>query len=207
VMFPLPLDIATHLRNLRFTHRERAISFLPREGGCLFKRSRNPPGGIRFQFTDCSRERFVLAQFRQEVNVIGSSVYDQRDSAFASDRAAQVFVDSRPDCRLYPRLSTLGRKDNVIQEVAIGGTHTGGPFRRLFSGALLFVDTVPGVPLRSTPRFSLSHPLGAWLDQRRRRSGVKPGVERSGAPGNCYGRNRQPLKRGDGNGATSTSEL
>jgi hypothetical protein len=59
-------------------------------------------------------------------------------------------------CRRQPWLSPLCRKNNVIEQVAVGGTHLGGPFRRPRSGAASSLDYIPGVPLRSTPGFSPS---------------------------------------------------
>jgi hypothetical protein len=96
----------------------------------------------------------------------------------------------------------------VIEQVARGGTHIEGPFRRPFSGALSFLHVTPGVPLRSTPGFILPHPSGAlaltascfsWcaeFDQRRRREGVEPGTKRSGAPGGNRVHIFKPLTRG-----------
>jgi hypothetical protein len=142
-MFLPPLDVATHLRNLRLTHRERAISFLLRESCGLSKRSRNPPGRIRFQLTDKLRERLVLPQFRENVNVIGSSIHDHRDAIFRADSPAKILMNSRTDCCRHPRLATLCREDDVIEEIAIGGTHRNAPFRRPSSGAWLFFDITP----------------------------------------------------------------
>jgi len=196
VMFFLSFDVTTHLRNLRLAHRERAISFLPRESCGLSKRSRNPPGRIRLQLTDKFRDRFVLPQFRENVNVIGSSIHDYRDAIFRADSPAKILMNSRTDGSRHPRLATLCREDDVIQEIAIGGTHRNAPFRRPSSGALICSDDTPGVPLRSTPGFIPPHPSGAVIlvapsstwraesNQRPRREGVKPFIPPhcSGAP-------------------------
>src|SRR5437764_7230963 len=161
MMLFLPFYVTPHPRNLRFAHRERAVTFLPRESQCLFERARNPTGRVRLQFTDKLRERLVLPQFCQDVNVVGGSVHNQCDSPFTADRAADVFVNPRADRRNHPRFAVLRRKHDVIQEVAIGGTHAMTPFRRPCPGALLPSHITPGVPLRSTPGFILSHPSGA----------------------------------------------
>ena len=198
-MFFLPLDVSAHPRNLRLAHRERAISFLPRKRATFLERSRNPAGGVSFYFTDKFRERFVLPQFRQDVNVVRGSVYGQRDSAFVPNRSAEVFVNPRAIRHRHQRFAVLRGKHNVIQQIAMGGTHSERPFRRPLSGASLSSDDIPGVPLRSTPscssaalhcpgvplrstpRFIPPHPSGAL--QRRRRAGLKPRVERSGTRG------------------------
>jgi hypothetical protein len=65
------------------------------------------------------------------------------------------------DCGRHPWFAALRRKNDVIEQIAIGGTHTEGPFRRPCSGASLFLDNTPGVPLRSTPGFTPAHPQGA----------------------------------------------
>jgi len=162
MMFLLSLDVTMHFRHLRLTHRERAISFLPRKSRCAFERSRNPARRIRFQFTDDLGDRFVLSQFRQDVNVVRSSVNDQRDSLFATNCAAEVLMNSGTDCCRQPELATLCRKDNMIKQIAIGGTHPGTPFRRPLSGALFFLHHTPGVPLCSTPGFSSGAPSGCF---------------------------------------------
>jgi len=163
MMFFLCLDVTTHLRNLRLTHGESAISFLPGESRSGFEGSRNPTGGIRFQFAYHFGERLILPQLRQDVNVISGSVDDQRDSILFANRSAEVLMDSRSDCCREPRLPTFGRKDNVIQKIAIGGTHGQGPFRRPCSGAVFFLHITPGVSLRSTPGFIPSHHSGALM--------------------------------------------
>jgi hypothetical protein len=163
MMFFLSFDVTTHLRNLRFAHRERAISFLPRESCGVAKRSRNPTGRIRLQLTDKFRECLVLPQLRQDVDMVRRPINNHRDSVFVADRTAQILMDPWSDCRRQPWLSVLCRKDNVIQEIAIGGTHRNAPFRRPFSGALIFSNDTPGVPLRSTPGFIPLHPSGALI--------------------------------------------
>ncbi len=212
-MFFLSFDVTTHLRNLRLTHRERAISFLPRESCCLSKRSRNPTGRIRLQLTDKFRKRLVLSQFHQDVNVISGSIHDYVDGIFRADSPAKILMNSRTDGGRHPWFALLCRKDNVIEKIAIGGTHRSAPFRRPSSGALTFSNDTPGVSLRSTPGFIPPHPSGALIlrtpesvlparshpsPQRRRRAGLEPGAGRSGAPENCDSHNRQPLKRGGG---------
>jgi hypothetical protein len=100
----------------------------------------------------------------------------------------------------------------VIEQIAIGGTHSDGDFRRPLSGAFVVRNNTPGVPLRSTPGFIPSHPSDALIPsvpgfalgsqrkpsfQRRRRAGLKPGAEQSAAPGH-HVHIFEPLKRGDG---------
>jgi hypothetical protein len=99
----------------------------------------------------------------------------------------------------------------VIQKIAIGGTHSGGPFRRPYSGAMSCLHTTPGVPLRFTPSCS-SAPLHCRLYsaappalfsirpgiQRRRRAGLKPEAKPCGAPGNREIQFSKPLTRGGG---------
>jgi hypothetical protein len=171
MMFFLPLDVAMNLGDLRLTHRERAVSFLPRKPRGIFQCSRNPTGRVRLQLPDGFRNRLVLAQFRQDVNVVGSSVDDQRDSAFITDCTAEVLMNSGTDCGRQPRLTFLGREDDVVEQIAMGGTHSDADFRRPSSGALVVLDTTPGVPLRSTPRFIPPHPPGAsWICRGWRRS-------------------------------------
>src|SRR5687767_8498868 len=74
MMFFLSLNVAVHLRYLRFTHRERAISFLPSESCGFLERSRNPTRRIRFHLTDGFRNCFVLPQFREDVNMVAGAV-------------------------------------------------------------------------------------------------------------------------------------
>jgi hypothetical protein len=160
-MFFLSLDITSNLCNLRFAHGERAVSFLPREPGRVFECARNPGRRVRFQFPHQFRERFVLSQFRKDVDVIGSPIHNQCRAAFGPDGTAKIFVNSRPNRGLHPRFAVLRGKHNVIQQIAIGRTHTEGPFRRPCPGALLLLHSTPGVSLRSTPRFNPPHPSGA----------------------------------------------
>src|SRR6185437_15189876 len=116
------------------------------------------------------------------------------------------------------------------QEVAIGGTHGERPFRRPCSGALLFLHITPGFPSCSSAAlhcrlYSAAPPALFWIlpaairapeargnkaptrtprtsgIQRRRRGGVKPGVERSGTPGKNYQQYPEPPKGVTENGA------
>lgn len=162
-MFLLPFNITSHLGNLRFAHRERTVSFLPRESGNVFECARNPTRGVGFQFTHQFRKRLVLPQFCQDMDVIRGAIHNQGGTAFGANRTAEVFLNSRPNRRDHPWFAIFRRKDNVIQKIAIGGTHTERPFRRPLSGALSFSHDTPGVPLRSTPGFIPSHPSGAWI--------------------------------------------
>lgn len=162
MMFFLPLNIPMNFGQLRLTHRESAISFLPLESGGPFECSRNPTRGVRLQLANELRDRLVLSQLRQDVNVIGSAVDDQRDSVFVPDCTAEILMKSGTDCGRQPRLASLGRKNDVIEQIAIGGTHSNADFRRPSSGALLFLDDTPGVPLRSTPGFSSGAPSGCY---------------------------------------------
>jgi hypothetical protein len=213
MMFLLFFDVTTDLRRLRLTHRERAISFLPRESPGVFGRSRNPSGRIRFQLTDNFRNRFVLPQLRQNVHMIRRSINDHRDSVLVPDRTAEVLMNPRTDGRRQPWFTFLRRKHDVIEQIAIGGTHSDAPFRRPSSGASLFPNHTPGVSLRSTPGFIPPHPSGALIpgvpgfawtsqtdlpDQRRRRGRLERGVQRSGTPGNYRLQIFKPLARGDG---------
>jgi hypothetical protein len=50
----------------------------------------------------------------------------------------------------------------VIEQIAKGGTHNDANFRRPTSGALVFLDSTPGVPLRSTPGFNSDAPSGRY---------------------------------------------
>lgn len=185
MMFFLPLDITSRLRNLRLAHGERAVTFLPRESGGVGERSRNPAGRIRFDFSHQLGHRLVLPQFRQDVNMVRGSIHDQRNSAFVANGAAEVFVNPRAHRHRDPRFTVLRGKHNVVQKIAIGGTQ--GPFRRPCSGALSFWHITPGVSLRSTPSCS-SAALHCRLYsgappalfsmrprvQRQRRAGLKP---------------------------------
>jgi len=154
MMFFLPLDIAPDLRNLRLAHGERAVSFLPPKRPTFLERSRNPRGRIRFDFADHLRHRLVLPHSRQDVNVIRGSVHTQRDSAFAANRPAEIFMNPRAHGYRQPRFASLRRKHDVVQKIAMGGTHSERPLRRPSSGARLSCDDTPGVALRSTPSCS-----------------------------------------------------
>ena len=208
-MFFLPLDVPTDLGYLRLTRRERTVTFLPRESRDLLKRARNPARRICLHRADNLRDRLVLPQFSQNVNMVGSAVNNQRDSVLIADGSAEVLMNAGTNCGRQPWFSSLRRKDNVIQEIAIGGTHTEGPFRRPSSGAVLSLNHIPGVPLRSTSGCNPAHPSGAVIEtlrtrawpmalQRRRRDGIQPGVQRSETPGLHPPRVAQPLLRGDG---------
>ncbi len=159
-MFLLVLDVTMNPGHLRLTYRECAISFLPRESCGVVECSRNPARGVCLNFADDLGDRFILPQFRQDVDMIRRSVNDQSDSLFAANCAAEVLMNSGTDCCGQPRLAALCRKDNMIEQIAIGGTHLGASFHRPVSGALFFLHHTPGVPLRSTPGFSSGAPSG-----------------------------------------------
>jgi hypothetical protein len=161
MMFFLSLDVTAHLRHLRLTHREGTVSFLPRESRDILEGPRNPARRVCFHLTDGFRDCFVLPQLRQDMNMIGRSVDDQRDSLFIANGPAEVLMNARTNSRRQPWFAFLGRKNNMIEQVAMGGTHSAGPFRRPTSGAALFLNHTPGVPLRSTPDFNPAHPPGA----------------------------------------------
>src|SRR3954468_17059711 len=154
MMFFLSLNIASHLGNLRFAHRERAVSFLPRESGGVCEGSRDPSRRVRFQLSDKLRDGLILPELRQDVNMIGGAIHNDRDSAFTAYRAAKVFVNSRPDRPRHPRLAVLRRKHDVVKKVAVGGTHRGRRFPSPLFRGLIAPDHIPGVPLRSTPSCS-----------------------------------------------------
>ncbi len=138
MMFFLPLDVPMHFGQHRLTHRECAISFLPRKSRAVLECSRDPAGRVRLQLPDEFRDRFVLPQFRQDVNVVGSSVYNQRDTVFVPYCTAEVLMRSGANFRRQPGLAPLRREDNVIQQIAIGGTHAAAGFRRPYAGACFF---------------------------------------------------------------------
>lgn len=161
MMICLSLDVMTNLGDLRLTHRERTVTFLPRESRCVRKRSRNPSRRIRLELANELRDRLVLPQFRQDVDVIRGPVDNQGDSFFIANSATKVLMNARTNGRRQPWFTTLRRKDNVIEKVAIGGTHNWGAFRRPLSGAIPAFNYIPGVPLRSTPGFNTPHPSGA----------------------------------------------
>jgi hypothetical protein len=210
MMLLLSLDVSAHLRHLRLAHRERAISFLPRESRSLFERPRNPAGRICLHLADGFRDCLVLPQLRQDMNMIGRAVNDQCGSVFVADGAAEILMNARTNSGRQPWFAGLCRKNNVIEQVGVGGTHTGGSFRRPSSGAALFLNHTPGVPLRSTPSCS-SAALHCKLysgappalfsirpdAQRRRRAGLKPRVKRSRTRGSHINISK-PLARGGG---------
>ena len=178
MMFFLRLDVPMNLGALRLAHGERAISFLPFESRGLLEYSRNPTRGVRLQLTDDLRDGLVLAQLRQDVNVVGCSIDDQRDSSFIANRAAEILMDPRANFRRQPGFAPLRRKDDVIQQVAMGGTHADAGFRRPFQGLGSFW-IIPGVPLRSTPGFNSAAPSGCCRGSVRMRSlrrseGIQP---------------------------------
>jgi hypothetical protein len=189
MMFFQPFDVTMNLCNLRLAHSERAVPFLPREGSAFLERSRNPAGRVRLQFTDQLGDRLVLAEFREHMDVIRSSVYDQRGSAFTADCAAKLFVNPRADRGNHPGFAVLRSKHDVIQEIAMGGTHNTGPFRRPFSGAGSSFDHTTGSFATLHCRLYSGAPpaldrVAGDANQRRRRAGLKPGVQQSGTPGN-----------------------
>ena len=171
MMFFLSLDVTMNLGELRLTHCERAISFLPLEVRATLERSRNPARGIRLQLADKFRDRLVLPQFRQDVDMIGCSIDDHRDSFFVANRAAEILMRPRADFQRQPGFASFCREDDVIQQIAIGGTHSEGDFRRPFSGAFVVRDNTPGVPLRSTPGSNSGAPSGCFMGRPRMTDG------------------------------------
>jgi hypothetical protein len=161
MMFFLPLDITTHLRDLRLTHRKRPISFLPRESRGVLERSRDPTGRVRLQFADQFRNRLVLSQLCQDVNMISRSVNDQRNSVFFANRTAQILMRPGANFASEPRFATFGRKNDVIQKIAIGGTHRIAPFRRPPSGATLVGTIHPEFRFAPPRALFVSRPRGA----------------------------------------------
>ena len=162
-MFFLSFDVTIDLGQHRLTYRERAVSLLPLESRRVFKCSRDPAGGIRLQFTNQLRDCLVLSQLCQDVNVVDRSVDDHRDSFFIANRAAEIFMRSGTNLCRQPRLAPLCRKDYVIEQIAIGGTHSNADFRRPLPGLLSFGNNTPGVPLRATPGFNSGAPSGCYL--------------------------------------------
>ena len=166
VMFFLSLNVTAHLGHLRLTNRERTVTLLPRESRGILERPRNPGRRVSLDLANELRDRLVLPQFGQDMNMVRGSVHDQRDSVFTANGATEVFMNAWTNSGRQPWLATLRRKDNVIEQIAIGGTHTEGPFRRPCSGAALSLHHTPGVPLRSTPGFIPAHPAGAVAEIR-----------------------------------------
>jgi hypothetical protein len=164
MMFFLSLDVSPNLRNLRLAHGESAVAFLPRETATFSKRLRNPTRRIRLDLSNQFRQRLVLAQLRQNVDVIGGAVDDQPGSVFAANRTGDVFVDTGANRCPEPWLASLRRKDDVINEVAVGGTHRKPRFPSPPFGGSVVLTTIPGVPLRSTPGFNSVAPFGRSID-------------------------------------------
>ena len=125
--------------------------------------------------------------------MVRGPIHNQRDSDFAANGAANILVDPRPDRWRKPWLATFRRKNNVINEVTIGGARRKPRFPSPPFGGSLVLNHIPGVPLRSTPGFNSAAPLRpsaviprchcggvnspmtmARLPQRRRRAGIKP---------------------------------
>jgi hypothetical protein len=161
MMFFLSLDVTVDLGQHRLTHRERAVSFLPLESRAVLECSRDPAGGIRFQFTNQLRDRLVLSQLCQDVNVVSGSVDDHRDSFFVANRAAEVLMRPRADFWREPRFASLCRKDDVIQQIAIGGTHLDADFRRPLPGLLSFRIIHPEFRYAPLRALGPAHPPGA----------------------------------------------
>jgi len=140
MMFFLPLDVPVHFGQHRLAHRECAISFLPRKPRAVLECSRDPAGRVSLQLPDEFRDRLVRPKFCQDVNVVGSSVDDQRDSVFVPDCTAEVLMRSGAHFWRQPGFAPLRREDDVIEQIAIGGTHSDADFRRPYSGAWFFLD-------------------------------------------------------------------
>jgi hypothetical protein len=138
----------------------------PLQGACLVCAGRP---GVPLRFTPGFKPALFGRFLDTRVAGEDSGRFCKLDSSAAThirqrrrrEGAAEVLVDTEADCGSQPRLTVLGRKNNVIEQVAMGGTHSAGPFRRPSSGAALFLDHTPGVPLRSTPGFNPPHPPGA----------------------------------------------
>jgi hypothetical protein len=222
-MFFLSLDVSIDFGHHRFADREGAITFLSGKGATFPERSRNPTGRVRFEVPNELRKCFVLPQLRQNMDVIGSAINDQRDSVFVANRSPEILMEPRANCWRQPRLTAFRGKDNVVQEIAIGGTHRKLRFPSPLFRGLIVSNHIPGVPLRSTPGFRSGAPFrrsnevgvcyptsraigNVHAPERRRRDGLKPGVQRSGTPGSDRIRQGQTPGRGDGtNGSRGAS--
>jgi len=212
-MFFLSLDITMHLGDHRFTDGKCAVPFLPCEGSTFLKRSRNPAGRVRFNLADQFRKCLVLAQLSQDMDVVGGSVNYQRNSIFSANCAAQVLMDSWTDGLSEPGFTAFRRKDDVIKQIAIGGTHGDRTFHRPFSGALSLLHITRSYAALHSGLYSIA-PFGrskAYLQyrndrgvgsvlaaQRRRRGGLEPRVQRSETPGFHRIQECRTPARGDG---------
>jgi hypothetical protein len=90
----------------------------------------------------------------------------------------------------------------VIQQIAIGGTHSEGDFRRPLSGAFVARDNIPGVPLRSTPGFSSGAPSGCFMGRPRMTDG---GSQMALAPEARRNTARSEAQRNSGDRSTKFS--
>jgi hypothetical protein len=161
MMFFLALDVSIYFRHQRFAYGEGAVSLLPRESGSVFECTRNPNRRVCFQFAHQFRQRLVLPQFCEDVDVIRRAIHNQSSTAFAANGTAKIFMNSGSDRRPHPRFAVLRRKDNVIKEIAIGGTHGRPRFPSPLSKGSTGFYHIPGVPVCSTPAFIPPRPSGA----------------------------------------------
>ena len=113
------------------------------------------------------------------MNVVSCSVDDQRDSVFVANRAAEVLMRSGTNFWRQPGFAPLRREDDVIEQIAIGGTHAAAGFRRPSSGACFFLDYTRSSAslhsgLNSTAPSGCYRAVASLRIQRRRREGTQP---------------------------------
>jgi hypothetical protein len=107
-----------------------------------------------------------------------------------------------------PGFTAFRRKDDVIKQIAMGGTHMNASFPSPLLRGLVVSNYIPGVSPCSTPGFSSVAPFGrserrhgctrADPMERRRCVGLKPGVQRSETPGFHRIQECRTPARGDG---------
>jgi hypothetical protein len=119
----LTRNVTTDYFLLGLTNCECSIALLPSKPPQLGVAIMNPTRGVRFDSTQNLRNRFVLTQANQKVDVVSNTVGEQTKAALTANRTTQVFAQPGPQFSVTPGLSIFGGKHQVIKKAGIGMCH------------------------------------------------------------------------------------
>ena len=111
MMFLLVLDVSLHHRNLRRTHAECSVSFLPG------KSLSHPPGRTSLEFLNRMSKGVSCRQDKQQMNVIRRSACGDKRETLATRDAAQIGIEFDRARGRYERTAIFGA-EYTMNEIA-----------------------------------------------------------------------------------------
>jgi len=98
VMLFLVENVSIYRIELGLAYREHGVALLPTKAGEIRKRLMNPPRRMRFEVLHRHGDGRIRSPANQQIHMVGHSVDLERNSAFAANDSAEVFVHTQRKC-------------------------------------------------------------------------------------------------------------